>query len=200
MNRARETRERLNVPLSKMFRMPCVFRSLLWDAARHTRARCWAHAAAALTACPLCGVMRDRRRAGLSAAKVDDVRLFRPAEKNVGSDLAQHRRSGRHGCPTSSTPCTRRLLLRHAAGQSPRGALRTTNDRSVLNDIVADSVERAGSRINAFCWMTNHPHALVQISDAPLGRIMKRTATRGASALLYKHPRPSPRRKHTAAY
>jgi putative transposase len=54
----------------------------------------------------------------------------------------------------------------------------SANDRSVLNEIVADALERAGSRMHAFCWMTNHLHALIQVGEAPLGRLMKRIATR----------------------
>ena len=62
----------------------------------------------------------------------------------------------------------------------------STNDRMVLNGIVADSLERAGARLHAFCWMTNHLHALIQIGDAPLGRLMKRIATRYSR---YRHRR-----------
>lgn len=51
-------------------------------------------------------------------------------------------------------------------------------DRLVLNEIVADVMGRCGSRIHAFCWMTNHLHALVQIAELPLGAIMQRIAVR----------------------
>lgn len=54
----------------------------------------------------------------------------------------------------------------------------STADRIVLNDIVAEVLVRFGSRIHAFCWMTNHLHALVQIADQPLGKIMQRIAMR----------------------
>ncbi len=51
-------------------------------------------------------------------------------------------------------------------------------DRNVLNDIVADVLTRFDCRIHAFCWMVNHLHALLQIADCPLGKIMQRIAAR----------------------
>lgn len=51
-------------------------------------------------------------------------------------------------------------------------------DRYVLNDIVGDVINRLGTRIHAFCWMSNHLHALVQIADQPLGHTMQRIAVR----------------------
>jgi putative transposase len=51
-------------------------------------------------------------------------------------------------------------------------------DRHLLNEIVADVLGRFGARIHAFCWMSNHLHALIQIADRPLGQIMQRIAMR----------------------
>lgn len=51
-------------------------------------------------------------------------------------------------------------------------------DRNALNDIVADVIGRFGVRLHAFCWMTNHVHALLQIADQPLGKVMQRIAMR----------------------
>ncbi len=59
-------------------------------------------------------------------------------------------------------------------------------DRQVLNGIVSDVLDRFGSRIHAFCWMSNHLHALIQISDQPLGKIMQRIAMRYSR---YRHKR-----------
>jgi len=53
-------------------------------------------------------------------------------------------------------------------------------DRRVFNDIVADALAKFDARIHAFCWMTNHVHALVQVADRPLGKIVKCIATRYA--------------------
>lgn len=51
-------------------------------------------------------------------------------------------------------------------------------DRQALNEIVADVLARFGGRIHAFCWMTNHLHALLQIAEHPLGKTMQRIAMR----------------------
>lgn len=51
-------------------------------------------------------------------------------------------------------------------------------DRLALNDIVADVTQRFGVRIHAFCWMSNHLHALIQIAERPLGHIIQRIAMR----------------------
>jgi REP element-mobilizing transposase RayT len=51
------------------------------------------------------------------------------------------------------------------------------SDRDLLDHIVAESLERMTARLHAFCWMTNHVHLLVQVSDAPLGRLMLRIAS-----------------------
>ena len=53
-------------------------------------------------------------------------------------------------------------------------------DRQVLNDIVIDVLGRFDTRIHAFCWMSNHLHALLQISNCPLGSVMQRIAVRYA--------------------
>lgn len=51
-------------------------------------------------------------------------------------------------------------------------------DRDALNQIVSEAIDRYGVRIHAFCWMTNHLHALIQISAQPLGKVMHRIAVR----------------------
>ena len=51
------------------------------------------------------------------------------------------------------------------------------SDRDLLDRIVAKSLERQTARLHAYCWMTNHLHLLVQVSDAPLGRLMLRIAS-----------------------
>jgi putative transposase len=56
----------------------------------------------------------------------------------------------------------------------------TADDRQIINDIVADSISRHGARAHAFCWMSNHLHALLQIDHSPLGGIMQRIAMRYA--------------------
>ena len=53
-------------------------------------------------------------------------------------------------------------------------------DRDLLDGIVADSLESTASRLHAYCWMTNHIHMLVQVSDVPLGKFVLRIASRYA--------------------
>lgn len=46
------------------------------------------------------------------------------------------------------------------------------DDRDRFADLVARAVERFQMRVHAYCWMTNHVHLLIQVSDAPLGNAM----------------------------
>jgi hypothetical protein len=46
----------------------------------------------------------------------------------------------------------------------------TPNDRAALNEVIIDVLQCFDSRIHAFCWMTNHLHALIQIGNRPLGK------------------------------
>jgi REP element-mobilizing transposase RayT len=57
-------------------------------------------------------------------------------------------------------------------------------DRKVLNDIVAEALTVHGARCHAFCWMTNHLHAFMQVGNAPLGPLVQRIAVRYAR---YRH-------------
>lgn len=49
-------------------------------------------------------------------------------------------------------------------------------DRELLNDIVARTLDRCQARLHAYCWMSNHVHMLLQVSDVPLGRVVLRIA------------------------
>jgi REP element-mobilizing transposase RayT len=60
------------------------------------------------------------------------------------------------------------------------------DDRLILNSIVADSIEKCDARVHAYCWMTNHLHAMIQIGDQPLGRIVQRVAMKYSR---YRHKR-----------
>ncbi len=51
-------------------------------------------------------------------------------------------------------------------------------DRIELSRIVAGALTRYQARLHAFCWMTNHLHALMQIGDEPLGKLMHNIARR----------------------
>lgn len=54
----------------------------------------------------------------------------------------------------------------------------SAGDRDRLNELFAEVLKRFDARIHAFCWMTNHLHALIQVAEQPLGRIMHRVAGR----------------------
>ena len=49
-------------------------------------------------------------------------------------------------------------------------------DRELLNQIVATTLDRCQARLHAYCWMPNHVHMLLQVSDVPLGRVVLRIA------------------------
>lgn len=52
--------------------------------------------------------------------------------------------------------------------------------RVVLDGLMSEACERYGIRVHAFCWMTNHLHMIVEVSDIPLGRVMMWVASRHA--------------------
>lgn len=56
-------------------------------------------------------------------------------------------------------------------------------DRQILSDLIAEVTERFGARVHAYCYMTNHLHALIQVGDIPLGRLMLRIAGRYARTI-----------------
>jgi putative transposase len=58
----------------------------------------------------------------------------------------------------------------------------TPGDRDRFAALAAEVIERFRMRVHAYCWMTNHVHLLMQVSDVPLGRAMMRIAGRYARA------------------
>ncbi len=61
-------------------------------------------------------------------------------------------------------------------------------DRRLLDGFLAEALEPCRARLHAYCWMTNHLHLLVQVSDVPLGRLMQRIGTRFARAIQRQIP------------
>jgi putative transposase len=49
-------------------------------------------------------------------------------------------------------------------------------DRELMNALFANVLERCDARLHAYCYMTNHIHAVIQVSDIPLGRVIMRLA------------------------
>jgi putative transposase len=59
-------------------------------------------------------------------------------------------------------------------------------DRQRLDEIVAGALETYAARLHAYCWMTNHLHFLIQVSDDPLGSVMRQIASAYARAFQRK--------------
>lgn len=53
-------------------------------------------------------------------------------------------------------------------------------DHTHLNRLVNRASSRLNANIHAFCWMSNHVHLAVQVSDEPLGRLIQWIASRYA--------------------
>ena len=56
-------------------------------------------------------------------------------------------------------------------------------DHDLLDAVVANAIEQLAAKVHAYCWMPNHLHLLVQVSDSPLGRLMLRIASKYARAV-----------------
>ena len=69
-------------------------------------------------------------------------------------------------------------------GNHREALFETPADRSKLDAIVTDALQRFDVRLHAYCWMTNPLHALVQINAQPLGGFVQSVATRFAR---YRH-------------
>jgi REP element-mobilizing transposase RayT/DNA-binding protein Fis len=59
-------------------------------------------------------------------------------------------------------------------------------DRQRLNRIVSDAMDRYTAKLHAYCWMTNHLHFLIQVSEHPLGLVMRQIASQYARAFQRK--------------
>jgi putative transposase len=53
-------------------------------------------------------------------------------------------------------------------------------DRATFESILAAGLARHHATIHAYCWMTNHVHAIVQVADRPLSGLMQLVASRYA--------------------
>ncbi|MEJ0087987.1 MAG: transposase [Pseudomonadota bacterium] len=67
-------------------------------------------------------------------------------------------------------------------GNHQQALFRAESDRRLLDAIVQKSLLKYGARLHAYCWMTNHLHFLVQVSDEPLGGVMREIASNYARA------------------
>ena len=64
-----------------------------------------------------------------------------------------------------------------------------SDDRHQLDRIIAEGLERYGCRLHSFCWMTNHIHAAIQVSDRPLSGFMCWSASQYARFVNRKRSR-----------
>jgi REP element-mobilizing transposase RayT len=77
----------------------------------------------------------------------------------------------------------------HAPGAMHHVTLRGNHQQDVffcaadyrrLDQLMADSLEKSGARLHAYCYMTNHIHVLVQVGTVPLGRVVMPVASQYA--------------------
>lgn len=59
----------------------------------------------------------------------------------------------------------------------------TPDDRSLLTRIVREILVDCSAQLHAYCYMTNHVHALFQVSDTPLSKVMLLIAGRYARSV-----------------
>lgn len=58
-----------------------------------------------------------------------------------------------------------------------------------FEDLVAEGCERYGTRVHAFCWMTNHIHLAIQVGAPTLGDLMRWMASRYARGFNRRYSR-----------
>lgn len=63
---------------------------------------------------------------------------------------------------------------------------RAPEDRARLCELVAEVIGLHGMRVHAFCWMPNHVHLLIEVSDTPLGPAMMCIASRFARTVQWR--------------
>ena len=73
-----------------------------------------------------------------------------------------------------------RCITSRSAVTIARTSSYTNDDRRLLTTIVRDVIEDCGTQVHAYCYMTNHIHVLIQVSDTPLSKVMLLIASRYA--------------------
>jgi REP element-mobilizing transposase RayT len=48
----------------------------------------------------------------------------------------------------------------------------TDEDRGLLTNLIREVIDSAHAQVHAYCYMPNHIHALIQVDDTPLSKIM----------------------------
>ena len=62
------------------------------------------------------------------------------------------------------------------------------DDYQTFGDILSAALKRYGALLHAYCWMPNHVHLAIQISEPPLGRVMHLLASRYARSRQRRVP------------
>jgi putative transposase len=78
------------------------------------------------------------------------------------------------------------VILRGNDGQD---ILFSDQDREHLETLVHDGKDRFKHRIHAYCWMSNHVHLLIQVSEVPLSKLIHNLSFRYASYINKKRSR-----------
>jgi len=63
---------------------------------------------------------------------------------------------------------------------------RAPEDRTRLSELVAEVIGLHSMRVHAICWMPNHVHLLIEVSDTPLGPAMMCIASRFARTVQWR--------------
>lgn len=69
------------------------------------------------------------------------------------------------------------VILRGNGGQD---IFFSDQDREHLETLVHEGVDRFKYRIHAYCWMSNHVHMLIQVSEVPLSKLIQNLSFRHA--------------------
>src|SRR5262245_55497067 len=71
-----------------------------------------------------------------------------------------------------------------ARGNHRENIFETPADRDYLSLLIQKAITKDGARVLAFCYMTNHLHLFIQVSEERLGKIMQQILTGYAK---YRH-------------
>lgn len=74
-------------------------------------------------------------------------------------------------------------------GNNKEDIFLSNEDRSQLSFLLQEGLERFGHRIHAFCFMTNHIHLALQVSDVPLSKIVHNFSFRYTNYLNRRYQR-----------
>lgn len=74
-------------------------------------------------------------------------------------------------------------------GNSRQPIFLKRRDRDLWETLLSESLDRHACRLHAYCWMTNHVHMAVQVSEQPLGNLIRWLASQYARRFNRMHKR-----------